>query len=459
MRSGLEPGAAGLLDAVLTDAAVDRALDDDAVLAGMLRFESVLASASERAGLIPPEDAAAIRAACVTSPVDPAALAERTGLSGSPVVPLIQELCQTVGESAARSVHFGATTQDTLDTAMALVARAVVALIRGALVSAAGHCARLGEAERDTIVVGRTLGQHAQPTTFGLKASGWCLALWEAHDDLERAGRQLAVQLGGAAGTLGAFGDHGLEILRYMAETLGLRAPVLPWHSDRTRVARLAGALAEVCGVWSKIAVDVALLSQTEVAEVSERVPGGGRSSAMPHKRNPAGAIAVRAGAVRAPALASALFSTMGQENERGIGTWQAEWVPLRELLRLTGALTTRGERLLKSLSLDRDQMSRNLRLSRGLEMSERLMNLLAPRLGRLKAQAVVAELCDRVRAGAGSLAEVAAGDHRVREVCPPDELEYLLDPRLAVRAAGTLIDSALTAHRAHLDRVGADQE
>ncbi|HEV2892362.1 MAG TPA: lyase family protein, partial [Actinomycetota bacterium] len=262
------------------------------MLQAMLDAERALAVASARAGLVPEEAAAAISAVCQADRFDPGELGRRAVAAGNPVVPLVAELTEAVtteaGPEAARWVHHGATSQDILDTAWSLVAVRALGPILDDLEAAAEAAAGLAELHRVAVMAGRTLGQQALPTTFGLKAAGWLVALEEAAAGLARVRRErLAAQLGGAAGTLASLGPEGVGVVRHYAELLGLAEPVLPWHTNRVRVAELAAALGVVAGVLGKIALDVTLLAQTEVGEVSEGGQGRGGSSTLPHKRNP----------------------------------------------------------------------------------------------------------------------------------------------------------------------------
>ena len=256
------------------------------------------------------------------------------------MVALVGALRERVGAEAAGDVHRGATSQDILDSAAMLIAYRALGPLLDDLRCAADAAATLAERHRATPMAGRTLLQQALPTTFGLKAAGWMTALDAAAARLDAVRRErLAVQLGGGAGTLAAFGDRGPELLAALARELGLAEPVLPWHTDRTRIAELASALGEACGAAGKPAADLVLLAQDEVEEVREAgEPGRGGSSAMPHKRNPVAAISVLACARDAPGLVATLLASMVGEHERAAGAWQAEWRPLTELLRLTGS-------------------------------------------------------------------------------------------------------------------------
>jgi 3-carboxy-cis,cis-muconate cycloisomerase len=267
------------------------------------------------------------------------------------VIALVEALRAAAGPGAAPHVHHGATSQDILDTAAMLVAhRALGPLLEDARAAAAAAAA-LAATHRATPIAGRTLLQQALPTTFGLKAAGWLTALDAARAGVGRVRAQtLAVQMGGPVGA------RDPRIAARVAAELGLAAPVLPWHTDRTRPAALAGALGALAGAEAKVARDVTLLAQDEVAEVREGGPGGG-SSSMPHKRNPVAAVSVLAGAGRVPGLVATLLGGMAQEHERAAGAWQAEWGTLTDLLRLTGSATAWARELLERLEVDAERM------------------------------------------------------------------------------------------------------
>jgi 3-carboxy-cis,cis-muconate cycloisomerase len=352
----------GLFDPLFTTGAVAEAVSDRAWLAAMLAFEAALARAQAKLGLVPAEAAEAIAAACAPERFDVAGLARASAATGTPVVPLLAALREALPPDAARHVHKGATSQDVVDSAAMLVARRALGPILADLDTLASACARLAEAHRATPMAGRTLLQQAVPTTFGLKAAGWLVGLDESRRRLaEVRDRRLAVQLGGAAGTLAAL-DRGVDVLDAVADGLGLGRPVLPWHTIRVRVGELAGALGVVAGVLGKIALDLTLLAQTEVGEVAEpAAPGRGGSSAMPHKRNPIGAVLAAACARRAPALVASLLGSMAQEHERAAGAWHAEWEPLGDLLRVVAGAAGRLREALDGLEVDADRMLANV--------------------------------------------------------------------------------------------------
>ena len=331
------------------------ATSDVAWLAAMLRFESALATAQARSGVIPAEAAERIAEASDATRFDVAAIGREAASSASPVVPLVEALRKAVGPGAAGHVHHEATSQDALDTAMMLVARAGLDLLIADLDRLGSACAALAVRHRATPMLGRTLLQAALPVTFGFKAAMWLQGVDDArHRLVDIRSRGLAVQLGGPVGT-----RAGREVVAHLAAGLGLLAPELPWHSSRGRVASLGAALAVAAGAAAKIALDVVLLAQSEVAEVT--VAGPGRSSSMPHKRNPAAAVEARAAYSLAVAQAGVLLGAMAGEHERSAGAWQAEWPALSELLRLTAGCVDGATRLLAGLHVDAERMRTNL--------------------------------------------------------------------------------------------------
>jgi 3-carboxy-cis,cis-muconate cycloisomerase len=332
-------------------------LSDRAWLAALLEAERALAAAHGRAGTAPAESVAAIAAACDASAYDPVELAHAGRAGGNPVIPLVRELRERVGDAHAEYVHRGATSQDIVDSAAMLVARSARVAIDGELDGLAAACAKLAEEHRDTVMAARTLLQQAVPTTFGCKAAGWLVAVLAARDRLTRL--ELPAQLGGAAGTLAAFGDRGLELAALYAEELGLAEPALPWHANRLPVAELGAALAAAAGVAAKIGTDVTLLAQTEVAEVSEGDAGG--SSTMPHKQNPIAAVLAIACERHARAAASVLDESLVAEHERAAGAWHAEWHALTTALAAGGGAVAAARRSLESLRVDAQRMRANV--------------------------------------------------------------------------------------------------
>jgi 3-carboxy-cis,cis-muconate cycloisomerase len=344
-------------EALFVPAAMRQAVSDGAWLAAMLEAERALAAAEARVGLIGEDAARAIARACEPGRYDVEALAKDGRRVGNPVEPLVRALREEVGGDAAVHVHRGATSQDIIDTAAVLVARHARELIDADLHAVSAECARLAVEHRHTVMAGRTLLQQATPTTFGFKAAGWLDAVVRARAGLARV--WLPAQLGGASGTLAAFGDRGVDVLHNYAAELGLPEPTLPWHTARLPFAELGAALAVTAGVAEKIALDLALLAQTEIGEVREAANGG--SSTMPHKRNPVGSTLARACAVRARAAAGVLLAALAQEHERAAGAWHAEWGALTDALAQTGGAIAWVRETLEGLHVDLERMRANV--------------------------------------------------------------------------------------------------
>jgi 3-carboxy-cis,cis-muconate cycloisomerase len=445
----------GLLGPLFAGSRADQELSDRALLQAMLDAERALAAAERGAGIVPAEAAAAIAAACQADRFDPDDLGRRAEAAGNPVVPLVRDLTAAVAEAAgpaaARWVHHGATSQDIMDTASSLVAFRALAPLLDDLEAAADAAAGLADRHRATVMAGRTLGQQAVATTFGLKAAGWLVALDDAAAGLGQVRRErLAAQLGGAAGTLASLGPDGVEVARGYAEALGLAEPVLPWHTNRARVAELAGALGVAAGVLGKVALDVTLLAQTELGEVAEAAgEGRGGSSTLPHKRNPVGAVLVTAATRRAPGLVATLLGAMAQEQERATGAWHAEWEPQAELLRLVGAAAARARQLLQGLEVHPERMRANLEATGGLLMTERVATALGEPLGRVGAQELVGRLARQAADSGRPLRAVLLADPTVRERLDQAAIDRLLDPEGYLGSADQLVDRALAAHHA----------
>jgi 3-carboxy-cis,cis-muconate cycloisomerase len=359
---------------------VAREVSDWAWLQAMLDVEAALSRALCRAGLASAEAARAITEAARADSFDLRELGAASAATGNPVPALVKALAAAVPEEARAAVHLGATSQDVLDTAMMLLTKRAGPIVLSDLAGAADACALLAQRHRGSVMVGRTLLQQAVPITFGLKAAGWLEALGQTRLRLSDVVRhRLPVQFGGAAGTLGSLGARGIDVAHLLAEELDLPEPVLPWHTFRMPIVDLAAALAGVSAVLGKIARDVTLLAQSEVAEVSEPFsPGRGASSAMAHKRNPVGAVAVLGCVRRAPGLLATLVAAAEQEHERAAGAWHAEWETLGDLIRLTGSAAAWIRELLGGLEVDTERMRANLDTARHV-LSERHAPTLDP--------------------------------------------------------------------------------
>ncbi|MFE2581156.1 3-carboxy-cis,cis-muconate cycloisomerase [Streptomyces sp. NPDC059378] len=430
----LGPGWAGSPAAAATG--------DRAFLRALLDAEAALTRAQAALGLAPAAAATAVTEAAAGAGFDVHGLALRARTGGNPVIPLVADLTKAVGPEHGPYVHRGATSQDIMDTATMLVAVRTLGPVLDDLARTERALAALAAAHRDTAMPGRTLTQHAVPTTFGLKAAGWRSLVLDARDRLTAVRDALPAQLGGAAGTLAAFSVYGaadpLALPAAYARELGLREPLLPWHTLRTPIADLAGALAFTAGALGKTAVDVLTLTRTEIGEVTE--DGGGGSSAMPHKANPVRSTLIAAAARRAPQLAATLYGTLVAEDERPAGAWHAEWEPLRELLRLAGGAARDAAELTEGLRVHPDVMREHLDLTNGLIVSERLSAELAQVLGRARAKELLTDLARRTRTEGRQLAELLSEEPELKGI----ELTGAADPTRYTGCAGALTDRCL---------------
>ncbi|HEY7452968.1 MAG TPA: adenylosuccinate lyase family protein [Thermoleophilaceae bacterium] len=410
----------------------------------MLDVEAALAAAEAEAGIVPAEAAEAIAAACDAARFDHGQIVRDARDTNSPVVPLVKALTAALPDEAGRWVHWGATSQDVMDSASMLVAGRTLPLIDAELAKVAGACARLADEHRGTTMAARTLLQQALPTTFGLKAAGWLVGTGEARERL--AGLQLAAELGGAAGTLASLGSDGIAVLQSFSQRLGLAAPALPWHSSRGRVGELGAALALAAGALEKIALDVTLMAQTEVGEVAESSEGGrGGSSTLPHKRNPVGAVRCGACARLARSAATSLLGGLAQEHERGSsGAWQAEWPALTDALALTGGAAWSLGESLDGIEVDPGRMGENLELTGGLLMAESVTMAIAGELGRAEAKRVVDAASTRAADGGRPFREVLLEDEAVAGPLGEDGIDRALDPSAYLGSAEAFIDRAL---------------
>ncbi|MFJ8855915.1 3-carboxy-cis,cis-muconate cycloisomerase [Streptomyces sp. NPDC102437] len=445
---------AGLLAPGRAGSPAETATGDSAFLQAMLDAEAALTRAQSECGLAPAGAGQAVTAAAAdTGRFDVRDLALRARSAGDPVIPLVMDLVAAVSPDNRPYVHRGAASQDILDTAAMLVAARTLAPLLDDLARTADAVALLATMHRNTPMAARTLTQHAVPTTFGLKAAGWRALILDARDRLSAVRESLPVQLGGVAGTLAAFEayaptddidaiDPGLPLVQAFASELGLAEPLLPWHTLRTPIADLAGALAFTAGALGKTAADVLSLSRTEIGEVAEGQ--GDDTSAMPHRAGPVHATLIAAAARRAPGLAATLYGSLAAEDERPAGVWHAEWEPLRELLRLVGGAARCAAELTGALRVVPYAMRENLQLTDGLIVSERLAAVFAERIGRKRAQEVLAGAADRARAETTDLSDVLADVLDEEPELAGLDLGELTDPARYTGCAGALTDRAL---------------
>lgn len=429
-----------LFDPVFGGDAVAAEVSDQAWVTALLEVEAALSRAASTVGLVSAAHAATVTtvAAALGAPagLDIADLGRKSAAGGNPVIPLVRILraaCAAEGVPAS-AVHVGATSQDVMDSALMLLAHRAGHIVLADLRAAANSGAELARAHRATPMVARTLGQQALPTTFGALAVSWFTGLDDAATQLERALCALPGQFGGAAGTLAAVHPRGLEMADALADELGLARQVAPWHTTRTPVAALASALGMAAGAVAKPATDIIAMASTEFGEVAEDAPGG--SSAMPHKQNPVAAITARAAARRAPGLVSTVLSSMDHEFARAAGAWHAEWETVTDLLRLAGGAAHQLASSLGGLHVHADAMARNLDITGGLILAERVT-------GALSAHTDSAREIVTAAAASGVPLDRAP---EITAHLSADELRDLLDPSNYLGHAVDLVDRALSA-------------
>lgn len=444
---GDSPIDVGLLSPVTVGR--DEVVSDAAVLDALIAVEVALGRAWVRVGAAPDAAAAAIADAAADHGIDPAELAAAAVAGGNPIIPLVKLLKRRVPEGARDWLHRGATSQDIVDTALMLVARRAAVGVLASLAALEVALSAFAAAHRDEVAAARTLTQHAVPTTIGLRATTWLRGVRRATARLADARAELPVQLGGAAGTLAAFtaiggADRAAALPAALAEELGLAAPEAPWHTTRWPVTELGDALVQAIDAVGVIAADVATASRTEIGELAEGVGGG--SSAMPQKQNPAASVLVRSAALRAPQLGATLHLAAALAvDERPDGAWHAEWPTLRDLLRLALGATAHAAALVAGLRVDAEAVARNLGVTGGLIVTERLSVVLGPVLGAERVAGFVA-----AAAAGEDLATVLTADADVADLArgrgttAAELVADLLDPARYTGLAGRLVDEAV---------------
>jgi 3-carboxy-cis,cis-muconate cycloisomerase len=445
MSTSLSP----LLAPMLSSAAMRAVCDDGAYLQHMLDFEAALARAEAATGVIPTSAAGPIAAACKASSFNLADLAEAATRSGNLAIPLVKSLTANVAKAdadAARYVHWGATSQDVIDTAGMLTLRAAIDALLADLDRAIAGFAKRARQHRNTAVVARTWLQHALPMPFGLKLAEYAAALHRSRRRLQRLRSQgLALQFGGAAGTLAALGDKGMVVAEKLAQELKLPLPDAPWHTHRDRIAEAASVFAVLTGTCGKIARDVSLMMQTDVAEAFEPSgEGRGGSSTMPHKRNPVAATTALAAATMAPNLVATIFAAQVQDHERSAGPWQAEWPTLPSLLLVTSGALAAIVDIAEGLEVDAARMRANLDTTNGLIMAEAVAMALAEKIGKSEAHHLVEAASKKAVTEKKGLRDVLTKNPKVIAHLSADRLVKLFEPMAYQGASQALIDRLL---------------
>jgi 3-carboxy-cis,cis-muconate cycloisomerase len=447
MSTSLSP----LLAPLLSSAAMRGVCDDAAYLQHMLDFEAALASAEAAVGVIPKTAVAPIAAACRAGLFDLAALGQAATGGGNLAIPLVRALTAQVAKAsaeAARYVHWGATSQDVIDTATMLQLRAAIDALLGDLNRAIAGFARLAQQHRNTAMVARTWLQHALPMPFGLKLAEYAAALHRSRIRLQRLRSEgLALQFGGAAGTLAALGDNGLKVAEKLAAELGLPLPAAPWHTHRDRIAEAASVFAIIAGSCGKIARDVSLLMQTDVGEAFEPAgEGRGGSSTMPHKRNPVACASALGAATMAPGLAATIFAAQVQDHERSAGPWHAEWPTLPTLQLVTSGALAAIVDIAEGLEVDVARMRRNLDATHGLIMAEAVTMALAEKIGKSDAHHLIEAASRKAVSEQRHLRDVLTSDSKVTAQLGADRIAGLFEPMAYQGVSQALIDRLLAS-------------
>ncbi|BBP95995.1 3-carboxy-cis,cis-muconate cycloisomerase [Burkholderia sp. SFA1] len=446
-----------LTDLICGNAAANAVWSPRATVQAMLDVEAALARASALHGVIPASAVDAIVAACNADNLDADALMTGAAAGGNLAIPLVKQLTAVVkarDAEAAKYVHWGATSQDIIDTGVVLQLRAALDLIDADLRSLSGALAQQAQAHTATPMIGRTWLQQALPITLGLKFAQWLDAVTRHRARLgELKARALVLQFGGAAGTLASLRDKGSLVAQALADDLKLALPALPWHTQRDRIAEAASFLGMLTGTLGKIARDVSLMMQTELGEVAEPAAAGkGGSSTMPHKRNPVGCAAVLTAATRAPNLVATIFAGMVQEHERALGGWQAEWEALPDLARLTAGALSNINAIVPSMEINAERLAANLRITNGLILGEAVMLALGDAIGRLDAHKLVEGASKASVANGTPLFDALAANETVARHLSQDQLKSLLDPANYVGQAQAFVDAAI-AHSKKQER------
>jgi len=436
-----------LLDDLFYSRSVEPFFTDAAYVQSMLDFEAALARAEAKSGLIPATAASVISANCRAEHFDLDALAVAVPASANMAIPLIKQLTQLVAKhntEAARFIHWGATSQDVIDTGLILQLRSASNVVLSELDALCDTLSTLADKHRNTPVVARTLLQQALPTSFGLVLAGWLDALLRHRDRLLSLNeRAFVLQFGGAVGTLAALGTDGPSISKHLAEELSLPLPAASWHSHRDRIGEIASTFALCAGTLNKIAHDLALHMQTEIGELAEpHSPGRGGSSSMPHKQNPVACAAILASTNRVPGLVNTILAAQTQDHQRGLGTWHAEWTTLPEIVRLTAGALHHLVTLAPNLQINAARMRENLELTRGLIYAEAVSLTLAKKIGRAAAHDNIEAACRTALSSNRHLRDVLASQ---AEISPAD-LDRLFEPLNYLGSSSTIIDSVLLA-------------
>lgn len=442
-----------LLDPLFRWESVAKIFRDDTYLQRMLDFEAALARAEASSGVIPSSAADTIAEKCRVELFDKQKLGEAAGLAGNVAIPLIKQLKALVAaenKDAAGFVHWGATSQDAIDTTLVLQLREALALISGDTEKLCVRLAKMADQHRLTPIVARTWMQHAVPTTLGMKFAGWLDAMSRHRERFrEMQNRRLVLQFGGAVGTLAALGSQGGLVARHLSEQLKLPLPQMPWHSHRDRLSEIAATLGLLTGTLGKIARDISLHMQTEIDELREPAEEGrGASSTMPHKRNPVACAVILAAAIRVPGLVATMLSAMLQEDERGLGGWHAEWETLPEIVCLTAGAMHHLADVVPRLEIDVKRMRENLELTKGLIFAEAITMALGEKINRSQARELIDAASERAIKEKRHLRDAINDDQKIAQHLSAEQLDTLFDARNYTGTASEFIDRVIENYK-----------
>lgn len=448
--------AASLIDSLyfgetFANPAVREVFSDEARFRSWLHVEAALARTQALLGLIPVSAAEEISREAVTERLDLAAMTVEYERVGFPILPLVHQLAKACGPEAARWIHWGATTQDVVDTGLVLQMRDGFAIIEGQLGEVIDSVAHLAKTHRNTPMVGRTFQQHAAPITFGYKAAVWLDELLRHRERLAEAKRRaLVCQFGGAVGTLSTLGQDGIAVRRALAEELGLEDPSISWHTARDGWAEAVFWLALLTSTLAKIATEVATLMRTEVDELREPfTPGRGGSSTMPQKRNPIACPIIIAIGQRLRDLVASQLTAMVQEHERAVAGQSLEWLVIPDAFILASGSLKQSLAMLQGLTVDSDRMRQNLAAGGGLLMAEAVMMGLAPLIGRSQAHDLVTVAAGQAMDSGITLKQTLLANDEVMRHLTPADVDRLLDPANYTGSAGAMVDAVLAkVHR-----------
>lgn len=445
----VDPIDSGYLGSLFAAPEMRDVFDEGATLQRYLEVEQALARAQADLGIIPQEAAAAINELRLDD-LDRAAHAERTGVVGFPIAPLVAQIAARTPEGHGEFAHWGATTQDIMDSALALQIRQGLELLAADLDMLANQLGELAQAHENTPMAGRSQLQQAVPITFGYKVATWLAAIERHRLRIEEVKpRVLVGQLGGAVGTLASLHPRGLEVQDRFCQELGLDPPPITWHTTRDSVVEVVLILANLAATLAKVGTDLALMAQTEVAEIAEPdIPGRGTSSTMPQKRNPIGSALLRTIAIAIRGEATTILDAGIQDHERATGTWAAEWLSVPRAFMLAAGALRQATSVFAGLEVDTDSMRLNLDVSKGLIIAETVMMRLAPTLGRQRAHDLVAELARRAAAEGVHFADVLASNAEVTSILSSQDIDRLMDPASSIGHAADLAQRVQAQYR-----------